>query len=530
MNKKVLLYLISAIILIFTSCEDFLEEEAYDMKTNTNFFLTEEDADLAVIGTYSYLADAYRQQTIEMLTQNSGGFGKNKLTNMWVAGSYDATTKEVYQTWDGFFALIDRCNDLIANVSNMADLNEDKKNAIIGEARFLRGWSYFMLVRMYAKAPIKLSPTRGIEDGAVPLSTASEVYDVVILPDLKFAKENCPSNYEAPMAGRITNGAAASALAKVYMTMAGADEVSSYWELAKNEAKWVIDNSGYELAADFNDLWTTKNTSESVFEVQFIRGIYGSAMAKIFTPSKSGWAAKNGGWKRSTATQKTYDDFRMAYEAEFPGNENGKESGKKDYGSPADYRVQITFTEQYVRTDNGKTVPFYPTLKYNKKNESWPTIAKWKDPEAPDNFQGDNNFIVIRYADVLLMFAEAENELNGPTDLAYDAIDQILERARNADGTSREAPANWERNLSKEEFREKVFNERRFELCAEQHLWFDLVRKGEQKFLEFKEADNAWGYKPSQHGVYAKGIYFPIPSTEIAANDAIDVTQQNDGY
>ncbi|TLX76423.1 RagB/SusD family nutrient uptake outer membrane protein [Labilibacter sediminis] len=532
MFKKIAYYYILSSILFLTSCQDFLQEEAYDMKTNTNFFLTPEDAEMAMIGTYSYLADAYRQSTIEMLTQNSGAFNKGKKTNMWVAGSFDATTKEVYETWDFFFALIDRSNDLIANVSQMDVLEDEDKAAILGEARFLRAWSNFVLVRMYGRIPLRLEPTRGIDAGAVPLSSSEEVYSKVILPDLKYAKQNCAAEYDASHAGRITSGAAAAALSKVYLTLAGNVDGSAYWDSARVEAKWVMDTGLYQLTDDFNDLWTSKNTSESVFEVQYIRGIYGSGYSKIFTPAKSGWSAKNGGWSRSTATQKTYDDFRMTYEPAFPGNADGKENGSNDYGIPADYRVQCTYVDQYVRTDNGRTTFIYPTQGYKASNDSWPQIAKWKDPEAPDNFQGDNNFIVIRYADVLLMYAEAENEVNGPTDLAYDAIDAILERARKADGTARTAPANWDRTagLTKEEFREKVFNERRFELCAEQHLWFDLVRKGVDTFMAFKTADNEHGRKTAKHGVYERGILFPIPATEMAANSKIDVTDQNPGY
>lgn len=509
------------LLLILTSCDDFLKEEAYDMKTSNSFFITEDDAEMAIIGTYSCLADAYRQSPIEMLTQNTGAFNKTSKTNEWVSGAYNAATKEVYQTWQYFFTLIDRANDVIANVSEMSVLEDQKKNAIIGEALFLRAWSYFVIVRMYLQAPIKLESTTGFENAYQALASSEEVYNEVIIPDLEFTFNHCPAEYPEAHSGRITQGAAAAALAKVYLTMAGADAASPHWETARTWAKWVIDNGKYELAGDFNDLWTKKNTPESIFEVQYLRGVItGSGYAKIFTPSKSGWAAKGGGWGRSACTQKNYDDFRFAYEGE----------GADLNLAPQDYRVKITFVDQYERIDNGKVTTMYPYAGYKKKNDSWPYIAKWKDAEAPDNFAGDNNFIVIRYADVLLMFAEAENEVNGPTAEAYDAVDLVLERARQADGTPRMQPANWERTLTREEFRDKVWNERRFELCAEQHLWFDLVRKGWDKFRTFKEADNAYGYKPQQHGVFEKGMYFPIPATEIAANDSIDISDQNPGY
>ena len=516
-NIKSFLVIFLFSLLLYSCSDGWLKEEVYDFKSNTNFYETAEDANQAMIGTYKFLADLYRQSMIEMLTQNTGAFNKGKLNTSWISGTYSSSTKEINLTWQYAFQLINGCNDVIANVKDM-DIDENQKNIILGEAHFLRGWSYFLLVRMYLQVPIKLEPTNGFDGVMVPLSPASQVYDEVIIPDIEFAKANCPYTWPASNTGRITKGAAAAALAKVYLTLAGNEAGSEYWAKARDEAKWVMDSCSYSLVPDFGKLWElgNKNTSESIFEVQFLRGVAtGSAYPKIFTPSKSGLAAKGGGWGRSRCTQKNYDDFVGQY--------------------PGDYRIEKTFVtidgqSGYVDIRNGKFVPVYPTKKYNKKNQSWPYIGKWKDPDAPDNFAADNNFIVIRYAEVLLIFAEAENEVNGPSDDAYDAVDMILERARNADGTPREEPANWERTLSQEEFRDKVWNERRFELMAEMKLWFDLVRLGVDKFISFKEADNDYGYKPVKHGVYEKNMYYPIPTLEISSNDAISVSEQNPGY
>ncbi|NPA35361.1 MAG: RagB/SusD family nutrient uptake outer membrane protein [Chlorobi bacterium] len=517
-NIKYFILIILGATTLFSCSDGFLKENVYDFKSNNNFFQTPDDADQAMIGTYKFLADMYRQSMIEMLTQNSGAFNKHRLSTVWISGTYTSATKEIYQTWQYAFQLINGCNDVIANVETMSSIDDSTRNIIIGEARFLRGWTYFVLVRMYLQLPIKLEPTRNVEDVMIPLSPSADIYEQVIIPDLEFAKENCPVRWSAANTGRATSGAAAAALAKVYLTLAGNEDGSEYWAKARDEAKWVMDNGGYSLVSDFGKLWETgvKNTEESIFEVQYMRGVNtGSGYAKIFTPGKSGLAAKGGGWGRSRITQKNYDDFANAY--------------------PGDYRIEkstvtIDGLSGFIDIRKDKFIPVYPTKKYNKKTQAWPYVGKWIDPEAPDNFAADNNFIVIRYADVLLIYAEAENEVNGPTAEAYDAVDMILERARNADGTPREQPANWERTLTKEEFRDKVWNERRFELLGELKLWFDLVRKGWDKFRQFKEDDNAYGFKPVPHGVYEKNMYYPIPSLEISANDAISVEDQNPGY
>ena len=377
--------------------------------------------------------------------------------------------------------------------------------------------------------PIKLESTQGFDGVMIGLSPSEDVYDQVIVPDMEFALENLPYTRVASENGRVTKGSAAAALAKVYMTMAGynpmtkqfSPNASEYWAKARDYAKFVMDSCSYTLVPDFAELWElgNKNTSESIFEVQYLRGTgTGSGYSKIFTPSKSGLSAKGGGWGRARMTQKSYDDFDTKY--------------------PGDYRlvstiVNIDGQSGYHDIKKDKFVPVYPTKKYNKKNQSWPYVAKWTDPEAPDNFAADNNFIVIRYADVLLMFAEAENEVNGPSADAYAAVNQVLARGRHADGTEREEPADWvEGSLTQDEFREAVFNERHFELMGELKLWFDLVRLGWDKFRTFKEEDNAYGYKPDalKAGVYERNMYYPIPNLEISSNDAISVTDQNPGY
>jgi hypothetical protein len=178
----------------------------------------------------------------------------------------------------------------------------------------------------------------------------------------------------------------------------------------------------------------------------------------------------------------------------------------------------------------------YPLV--DEKGKAYKTketyVGKWTDPRAPDNEAGENNFIVIRLADVYLMYAEAVNEVGG-VNPPEEYVNLLLERARNADGKYRVQPANWEPIYSQEELREKIWNERRFELSAELQLWFDLVRRGKDFFINFKKTDNAfvddvYGSKEHLHAVLERNILFPIPLIEISANDKIDLSEQNPGY
>ncbi len=533
------------------SCNSILDEEIYNFKPKEEFYLSSSDAESAIKGTYSHLANIYSKVLIEMTLEMTGAFGKSGQTNEFISATMNSSSKDVALAWELSYKLINSCNDVIYNVSKMDTLKikEAHKNMIIGEARFLRSWSYFNLVRMYGKIPVKLLPTEDLESETIMngLTPVNDVYRDVIIPDFEFAENHCPETYASVLAGRVTKYAASAALAKVYITIASMidnpdpkeegfdypDFVSSEcWAKARDEAKLVIDNSGASLVTDFADLWKTdtKNPSESIFEVQFYRGVVGgSSLAKIFTPNNSHLAARGGGWGRATCTMKNYNDFYMAYE---PDTNTGNDT--------IDYRIEKTYITSYVKFDKETGVPLsiehtYPLV--DEKGKPYKTketyVGKWIDPKAPDNGAGNNNFIVIRLADVYLMYAEAMNETGGANPELY--VNKILERARHADGTERVQPEDWTAGLSQADLREKIWNERRFELSAELHLWFDLVRRGKSFFINFKKADNAfvddiYGVKDNLHVVLDRNILYPIPLIEISANDKIQLSDQNSGY
>ena len=159
-NIKYISFVLLAVI-TFNSCKSILDEEVYNFKTKDEFYQTKEDAEMAIRGAYSDLAGLYSQVLIEMTLEMSGAFGKSGQTNAFISATMNSTTKEVREAWFISYKLINTCNDVISNVDKMDTLkiNKDHKNRIIAEARFLRSWSYFNLVRMYNNVPIKLTPT-----------------------------------------------------------------------------------------------------------------------------------------------------------------------------------------------------------------------------------------------------------------------------------------------------------------------------------------------------------------------------------
>mgnify|MGYP000126724053 CR=1 FL=1 len=397
------------------------------------------------------------------------------------------------------------------------EIKQETIDRVTGEAKFLRALSYFNLVRLFGGVPLKTTPTIGYEDSQVPRNTVDAVYEQIIA-DLTAAHTLLPEVQAEK--GRATNGAAAALLAKVYLTRAGNTDDSPYWQQSKDWAKKVIDSGLYQLEPIASDLFEVgaKNSVESIFEVQFANGGdgNGNALPKLTTPSRSGLAALGTGWGSVRLQKKIYDDFVTKY--------------------PNDYRINsYIIHSSYVKTD-GSATKIYP-LENNAQNNGWPFLNKYKDPDALNNAEHGANFMYLRYADVLLMYAEAENEINGPTNEAYNAIDELLARARNTPDSVSTSPANWQHTLSKEEFRQEVLNERQFELIGEVHFWYDLIRKGEQHFLDYL---NAYNNHPTLSNFdvlydltddhYKTRMLLPIPQEEITTNSAISSTDQNPGY
>ena len=553
MKKIKYISLVLIAIISLSSCKNVLDEDIYNFKTKDQYFRNSVDAETAIRGTYSKLALLYRKAAMfKMTITMSGGYGRDNENGEFVNGTMNSTTREVRDAWRYSYELINTSNDVIYNIGNMDTLviKKDYKDKLIAEARFLRAWSYFNLVRLYGNVPIKTTPTLDLEDNnlMVGLSPVNDVYKSVIIPDLEFAIEKLNETTASSFAGRVTKYSAYAVLAKVYMTIASMKDnpdtdkfpdfnSNTCWTKSKDAAKEVIDHSSASLVPDFADLWhtDTKNTSESLFEVQYSRGVDGgSFIAKYFTPAGSKLAARGGGFGWGRCTMKNYNDFYTAY---GPGT------------SPAvsdtmDYRLEKTFITKYIKYgknpgDVPKVEYTYPVTYINKgkvtpakAKETY--VGKWRDPKAPDNFMGENNFTLIRLADVYLMYAEALNELGEAN--PEDYVNRLLSRSRDADGINpRTTPADWIPGDSQLVLREKIWNERRFELAAEMHLWFDLVRRGSDFYINFIKADNSFvddvfGEKAYQHVITEKNVLFPIPLTEISANNEIDISDQNTGY
>ena len=501
---SILAIIISALCII--SCDDYLEEDVETFVEEEVVFTTEEGLESAINGLYaSYAGPAYHGSSIHtFIAPVSGKFFSNQ------GASADATGLNTLpnntwltRMWPQMYSTINVANIIIDNIEGSSLPNKDRA---LGEAYFIRAATYFDLVRYFGGVPMKITPAT-IEDLNTPRSSKEEIYDLVIA-DFERAKLLLPNPGES-LFHRPVKTAANMFLAKVYMTLAGETNDLTMWQGAYDEAIEVYGQ--YSLAPTFAELYdpANENTVESIFEIQY---------------------AANGSVRNSdiirTYTLQGFFDYPT-----FGRVRPNKEVYDQHIGQyPGDPRIDATFIfDSYTRV-NGNTTNIYPNQ--INGNQGYTALKKYLDPD----FNGSTtsrNMLKLRYADLLLMLAEIENELNGPGD-AYQYVNEVLARARTqADGTQAAEPADWS-GMSQDEFRTRILRERQYELLGENHEWFDTRRRGYEYFLEeVIETHNNFpnlGNNDFTYPVSVKNMLLPIPSTELSNNSEISQADQNPGY
>nr|WP_287937829.1 RagB/SusD family nutrient uptake outer membrane protein [Algoriphagus sp.] len=469
-----------------TGCsEDFLDLAPISQQNGNNFYKTPEDmknALTAVYGSLQYGGQYYSSMHIigELRSDNT------EITNPAAGADQQAVddftnvpvTSISSNTWNAHYQGIQAANILIDKIQPI-QMDAALKARYIGEAKFLRALMYFNLVRIYGDVPLVTAVINNPQEGyAYGREAADKVYEQIIA-DLVEAEGALPFAYTGADIGRATKGAAMSLLGKVYLTR-------KQWTLAAEKLKQVIDAAAqtkYQLRPTYSGIFgaANENNTESIFEVQFKGGSNGegSPFSNQFAPIGSGTAvvAVGNPLGQNIPTNEMY----QSYEA-------------------GDLRRDVSMATSYILS--GREV------KHNY-------ILKYKSTPAA-NLDSDINWIVLRYADVLLMYAEALNEVgyvaNGP---AFEFLNQIRTRAGLPALSSTNANPSL-RITNQTEFRLAVEKERRSELAFEGHRWFDLVRTG--RAIEVL----------ASKGMQAHQALFPIPQSQIDINPAL--MTQNPGY
>ena len=495
-------------LLIAAGCSDFLDEQDPSNLTPESFYTTAAHADAAIAAVYAdarfygngagifssnwQLLEAPTGTTTTETAQNSD------LNNLYSL-TYDANTGHILNWWAGVYRVIANANMVLANVPKIT-MDEAHKNRVLGEARFLRAWAYFYAVRLWGDVPLILEPQTATSENFYPTREAQETVYNQIIADLQVAESAGLPWMDAT--GRVSTAAAKSLLAKVYLTMAGypLNKGTSHYTLAAAKAKEVIDNAGtinlFPTYLDVHDP-TKKNTVEHIFSLQYNADVAENPMGNMYPNFKPVTYRGPSGTGSTIPTV----DFYNSYE-------------------PGDLRAvdqQGWFYTTYYT--NGSGAPFDLGAPYIFKHFN--IIANGTagvKGTAKDNL----NVPMIRFAEVLLIYAEAENEVNGPTQDAYNALKRVRDRAQLATPDIG--------SFTQASFREAVWRERWHELAFEGITWFDMVRLRKVYNTTTDGFDDFVGHvnPNSNQALQEKHLLFPLPKAEMVNNP--NLKPQNPGY
>lgn len=479
--------LLAVLVLLFIGCDTILTEEPKTFLSEEGVFSSRAGADAATKGIYASLRseDYYGlwfTGIVEMHADYVNGRGSQE-----PFGAYQLNAQSIERIgiiYGGIYESINRANNVIEGVPDI-DMDPNLKSQYEGEARFLRALGYFNLVRLFGGVPLRDRPTKGFAEVDLPRASEDEVYSLII-EDLQFAENNLPNDYDQSNHGRATQWAAKTVLADVYLTL-------ERWSEAATKAKEVMDSGEFNLvrvnsSEDFhNNMFGPDVTSypEEIFSIQFTQSIPNSSMLAFIHHTSVGYSSSGffAWWGELKA---------------FIG-----QGEWADENSPDLRRNNSLYHGQDTLALSSDISMMFSKFRGSPGNEG---------VDIP----------IVRYAEPLLIFAEALSQANGgPTSEAYEAVNMIRRRAYGQDPTvSDPGGADLQSGLSQEAFRDSVLLERGKEFILERKRWFDLVRTGTA--LEVIQGLE----KP----ITEKYLKWPIAQEEIANNGALTQEDQNPGW
>ncbi|HTF18242.1 MAG TPA: RagB/SusD family nutrient uptake outer membrane protein [Chryseolinea sp.] len=501
-------FLCVTLLLGAAGCSEFLDESDPSNLTPESFYTQPNHADAAVAAVYAsarfygdgagifssnwQLLEAPTGTTTTETAQNSD------LNNLYTL-SYDANTGHIQNWWRGIYLVTANANLVIDNVPKIV-MDEAVKTKVIGEALFFRAWAYFYAVRLWGDIPLIIHPQSSTSEDFFPVRTPqAEVYNQIVA-DLVLAEQaGLPWTDKS---GRVSQSAVKSLLSKVYLTMAGQplNKGVEYFTLAANKAKEVIDNAaGIALFDTYKKVHdqALKNTVEHIFMLQYNADVAENPMQNMFPNFKPVSYRGPSGTGSTIPTQDFYDSY--------------------DAGDLRTKDQEGYFYDSYYTNGNG--APFSLGAPYIFKHFN---ITANGSPGVPGSAKDNLNVPMIRFAEVLLIYAEAQNEVTGPTQAAFDAFKLVRDRAQLVTpgfGT-----------YTKATFQQAVWRERWLELCFEGITWFDMVRLRKVYNHTTKGFDDFVGHvnKNSNQALQEKHLLFPLTKAEMVNNP--ELTPQNPGY
>lgn len=465
------------LLMITYSCgDDYLEEIEVFTIDSENYFNSESDYYDALVGAYDILQSTYLNALLGEIASDNTLCGGESATDVIGFQQIDdmihtPVNNNLRDLWNWMYAGVSRTN-FILEFQDKTDF--EGREALIAETRFLRAYYYFELVKWFGPVPLKETRFQIGDETSIPRAPVSEVY-ALIEQDLNYAVNNL--TYAAPQAGRATKGSAEALLGKAYL-----------FQEKYREAATVLDNlianGPYDLVEDYEMLWEAEgeNSIESVFEVQYtdVEGASFDCLQCVEGNVAIGFS----GIRNYTGPL-----FSSGFSFNVPTAESYNAYNNDDLRRD----IAILDIDAWAAQEGATfATGFEHTGYFNRKY-----IPRKRSSEAAGdlNLTNPGNYRAIRFADVLLMAAEANNSGGISDTKAQEYLNRVRRRAFGVDDTSVDI-TNTGSNLTSD-----IVRERRLELMGEGHRFFDLVRTGEGSRIP--------GFQEGKHNV------FPIPIEEI---------------
>lgn len=488
--KTIRIYIYTLLLLFSYSCTSFLEEEVFTEYDPDKFLSDQSGIDALLTGAYArsriigydhrnytYLMNEF---TTDIAFETGGGLEKDAAP--FIQFNWSINNSFLNSFWQKMYGAIASANSVTLLIDQSNQLDEEVKNKVLAEARFIRSISYYFLYNLFGPTPIinipsGATPAEIEEIGKnTPRATQQEYLDYMI-NDFEFAAQYLPVE-EKPL-GRATKGAALAFLMKLQLK-------EKQWQEVLNTSQEIMDLHNYELYNDYTRLFSVEgeNNKEFMFRAPCIAqsGYQNNYMSHAFPPNYP----ITSNMENFGAQFRTYTAFYKTF----------KENDKRRellIGSYTDNKGKVV---ELVEDASGKALDDVRSFKY------------WPDPAAVGESMG-NDIVYVRYADVLLSRAEALNELQGVNQESITLINQVRNRAQvdEIDGST----------FTKETLRDFILEERGREFFSEGLRREDLIRHG-----KFISSAKDRGYSASDYQVL-----FPIPLQQIDANPKLE---QNEGY
>jgi len=480
-----------ASLTIFQSCKkSFLNVNPAGNQTASTFWRNQTDATSAVNAMYADLHEwkniAFAPIAVESMGSDDVEKGSTptdaSFMNDFHFFTANSSEGQLSDFWAGKYQIINFANQILDNVPNI-NMDGTLKNRYLAEAKFIRAYAYFRLVRAFGDVPLRLHVPKAANEYNIPRTPKAQVW-AAIEQDLTDAASVLPQSYSAVDVGHATKGAALALHAKVAM-------YQKKWSDVLNYTNQVM-GLGYSLFPDYEQLFRTnnKNNQESIFEIQCMLIPNNPAASNSqYSQVQGVRGVTGGGWGFNVPSP----DLAAAYE-------------------PGDPRRDATIIFRGETTPEGDVIPAAgDNPMYNQKS-----YVPFSQYVSGFNEGCQQDFIVLRYADVLLMNAEAANEL-GQTAQALASLEMVRARAR-------QSKPNTDPNIlpkitttDQTALRNAIWQERRVELAMEFDRYFDVIRQGRAA-----QIFGPRGWKANKNEVW------PIPQNEI--DNSAGVLTQNPGY